>query len=79
MVPLILNFIIAMFTALGKIFDHLHERQMVNVGRTEEKMAELSKQVNQAHQALKARIALEQSINDKPSSLLDNDSFKRPD
>ena len=80
MIANILSIISSLLTLAGKIFDYLHERQMIDVGRTEEKMAELSRQVNQAHKALQARIAVERDIAANPDSLLnDDDGFKRPD
>lgn len=79
MITIILSIISSLLTAAGKIFDYLYSKQMIDAGKTQQQIADLKKQVEDAHRALQARIDIERSISDKPDRLRDTDEFRRPD
>jgi hypothetical protein len=79
-ITIILNLIGSLLSVAGKIFDILHERQMIDAGKTEQQLADLKAKVEAAHRSVSIRNAVERAINTKPDSLLnDDDGFKRPD
>lgn len=79
MISIILSIISSLFSAAGRMFDWLYAKQMIDAGKTAQQVEDLRKQIDAAHKALQARIVLEQSIDNKPDSLFDDDNFKRPD
>jgi hypothetical protein len=79
MIAIILNLIGALFSATGKIFDWLYAKQLVDAGKTEQQVADLKEQVDAAHKALQARLAVERERQLDPGGVRDDDGFKRPD
>ena len=79
MISIILSIISSLFSAAGKLFDWLYAKQMIDAGKTAQQVEDLRKQIDAAHQALKARIDVERDIAANPDSLFDDDNFKRPD
>ena len=79
MIQIILSIISSLLTAADKIFGWLHDRQLIDAGKTEQQYADLKAQVDAAHRAISIRNAVERSIDAKPDSLLNDDGFKRPD
>jgi hypothetical protein len=75
----ILSLISSLLSVAGKLFDFLHERQMIDAGKTEQQLADLKAQVDAAHRSVSIRNAVERAINADPSSLPIDDGFKRPD
>lgn len=79
MIYAILTIIGSLFTAAGKMFDWLYAKQLVDAGKTEQQVADLKAQVDAAQKALQARLAVERERELNPSSVRDDDGFKRPD
>jgi hypothetical protein len=79
MITVIISLISSLLSVAGKLFDFLHERQMIDAGKTEQQLADLKAQVDAAHRSVSIRNAVERAINADPSSLPVDDGFKRPD
>ena len=79
MIAAIISLISSLLSVAGKLFDFLHERQMIDAGKTEQQLADLKAQVDAAHRSVSIRNAVERAINADPSSLPVDDGFKRPD
>lgn len=79
MISLILSLISGLFTLAGKVFDYLHAKQLVDLGKTAQQVSDLKGQVDAAQKALEARLAVERERELNPSSVRDDDGFKRPD
>ena len=78
MISTILSIISGLFTLAGKIFDYLHERQMVDLGKTQQQVTDLKAQVDAAHKALEARLAVQRERELNPNGVRNDDGFKRP-
>ena len=79
MVATILSLIGALFSLAGKLFDYLRERQIVDIGKTAQQVADLKGEVDAAHKALQARLDVERDNINKPDGVRDSDGFQRPD
>ena len=79
MIYAILTIIGSLFSAAGKIFDWLYARQLVDAGKTQQQVADLRAQVDAAHKALEARLAVERDRQLNPGGVRDSDGFRRPD
>ena len=79
MIQTILSLIGSLLSVASKLFDFLHERQMIDAGKTEQQLANLKAQVEAAHRSVSIRNAVERAINSDPTSLPIDDGFKRPD
>lgn len=79
MISVILNLIGSLFMAAGKLFDWLYAKQLVDAGKTEQQVADLKAQIDAAHKALQARLAVERERQLNPNGVRDDDGFKRPD
>lgn len=79
MISVILSLIGSLFMAAGKLFDWLHTKQLVDVGKTAQQVIDLKGQVDAAHTALQARLAVERDRELNPNGVRDDDGFKRPD
>jgi len=55
----ILTIIGSLFTAAGKLFDYLYANKLVDAGKTQQPVADLKAQIDAAHKALEARLAVE--------------------
>lgn len=79
MIPTILSILGALFSAAGKLFDWLNSQRLVDLGKTSQQLEDLKAKVDAATHSVKIRLAIERAFIDKPSSVSDNDGFKRPD
>ncbi len=79
MIYTILAVISSLLTAAGKLFDYLYTRKLVDAGKTEQQVADLKAQIDEAHKALQARLAVERERQLNPGGVRDDDGFKRPD
>ena len=79
MIPAILSFLGALFSAAGKLFDWLNSQRLVDLGKTAQQLDSLKAQVDAAHRSVKIRLAVERAFIDNPDSVPNDDGFKRPD
>jgi len=80
MISVILSVISSLFSLAGRVFDYLHAKQLADAGKTAQQVADLKKQVDDAHKALQARIAVERDAAANPDGVSDDDDgFKRSD
>ena len=79
MIYVILSIIGGLFQAAGKLFDYLYAKKLVDAGKTEQQVADLKAQIDAAHIALNARLAVERERQLNPGGVRNNDGFKRPD
>lgn len=79
MIPAILSLIGGLFTLAGKLFDWLYAKQLTDAAKAAQQVAELKAQVDDAHKALQARLAVERERQLNPSGVHVDDGFKRPD
>ena len=59
MISTILTIIGGLFTLAGKMFDWLYAKQLADAGKTAQQVADLKAQIDAAHIALQARLAVE--------------------
>jgi len=74
----ILTIIGSLFQAAGKMFDWLYAKKLVDAGKTQQQVADLKAQIDAAHKALEARLAVERERELNPNGVRDDDGFKRP-
>ena len=67
-----------LFQAAGKLFDWLYARKLVDAGKTEQQLADLRAQIDDAQKALQARLVVERERQFNPGGVRDDDGFKRP-
>ena len=79
MIYAILTIIGSLFAAAGKMFDWLYAKNLVDAGKTQQQVADLKAQIDAAHKALEARLAVERERQLNPGGVRDDDGFKRPD
>lgn len=79
MIQAILALISGLFTLAGKVFDYLHAKQMIDLGKTTQQVADLKGQIDAAHRALQIRMDVERERQLNPGGVRDDDGFKRPD
>ena len=79
MIYVILTIIGSLFAAAGKLFDWLYAKQLVDAGKTAQQVIDLKAQIDAAHIALQARLAVERERQLNPGGVHDDDGFKRPD
>jgi hypothetical protein len=79
MIYAILTIIGSLFQAAGKMFDWLYAKNLVDAGKTHQQVADLKAQIDAAHKALEARLAVERERQLNPGGVRDDDGFKRPD
>ena len=80
MISVILSVISSLFSLAGKIFDFLYAKQLTDAGKAEQQVADLKAQVDAAHKAIQARIAVERDAAANPDGVSDNDDgFRRKD
>jgi hypothetical protein len=75
----ILSLIGSLFMAAGKLFDWLYAKNLVDAGKTAQQVADLKAQIDAAHKALEARMAVERERQLNPGGVHDDDGFRRPD
>ena len=78
MISVILSLIGALLSAAGRLFDWLYARQLVDAGKAAQQVADLKAQIDEAHKALQARLAVERERELNPGGVRDDDGFKRP-
>jgi hypothetical protein len=78
-ISVILSLIGSLFMAAGRLFDWLYAKQLVDAGRTAQQVSDLKGQIDAAHTALQARLAVERERQLNPGGVRDDDGFKRPD
>jgi predicted amino acid-binding ACT domain protein len=80
MISVILSVISSLLSLAGKIFDFLYAKQLVDAGKAAQQVADLKAQVDAAHEALQARIAVEHDAVANPDGVPDDDDgFRRND
>ena len=79
MIYAILTIIGSLFSAAGKLFDWLYAKKLVDAGKTAQQVIDLKAQIDAAHIALQARLAVERERQLNPGGVHDDDGFKRPD
>lgn len=77
MVTLILSIVSGIFSVAGKVFELLHARHYVDVGKTQQKLEDLSRQIRDAQIAVSAREAIRAATAAQPDSVSDDDEFSR--
>lgn len=77
MVPALISLLTVLFGAVGKLFEWLYAKQLVDAGRTQQQLEALSNEVKQAQIAVAAREAVRASIARSPDSLPEHDPFLR--
>ena len=78
MIYAILTIIGSLFQAAGKMFDWLYAKNLVDAGKTQQQIADLKAQIDAAHIALQARLAVERERELNPNGVRNDDGFKRP-
>lgn len=79
MIYAILALIGSLFQVAGKMFDWLYARKLVDAGKAAQKVEDLKGQIDAAHKALQARLAVEREQQLNPDGVHDDDGFKLPD
>lgn len=79
MISVILSLISSLFMAAGRFFDWLYAKQLVDAGKTAQQVSDLKGQIDAAHTALQARLAVERERELNPDGVRDDDGFRRPD
>lgn len=77
MVPALISLLTVAFAAVGKLFEWLYAKQLVDAGRTQQQLEQLSNEVKQAQIAVAARETVRASIAKSPDSLPERDPFLR--
>lgn len=75
MVASLLSIVSGLFALAGKVFEWLYARQMINVGKTQQQLDGLSRQVKEAQIAVAAREAVRAAA--VAGRLPDDDPFRR--
>ena len=77
MIPNLLSLLTALFGVVGKLFEWLYAKQLVDAGRTQAQLEALSNEVKQAQIAVAAREAVRSAVIKSPDSLPEHDPFLR--
>lgn len=77
MIPAAIALLSALFSAVGKMFEWLYERDLVNAGKVQAQLDALRKQVRDAQIAVAAREAVRAHVAANPDSVPDDDPFRR--
>lgn len=77
MIPGLISLLTALFGVVGKLFEWLYSKQLVDAGRTQQQLETLSNEVKQAQIAVAAREAIRASVLRSPDSLPEHDPFLR--
>lgn len=77
MIAAVLSLVSGLFTLAGKVFEWLYARKLVDAGKVQQQLEDLSRQVINAQIAVAAREAIRASSTVKPDSLPDDDGFRR--
>lgn len=75
MVASLLSIVSGLFALAGKVFEWLYARQMINVGKTQQQLDGLSRQIKEAQIAVAAREAVRAAA--AAGRLPDDDPFRR--
>lgn len=79
MIVYLLQLIGGLFTLAGKVFDYLNQKQLVDLAKTSQELANLKAQVDAAHQAVKIREGVRSALERDKPSVMSIDEFTRPD
>lgn len=79
MISALISIIGGLFQAVGRIFEWLYARRLVDAGRTAQQLESLKEQVDAAQKAVQARIDVERIVTSAPDRLRDDDGFRRAD
>ena len=79
MISTILTIIGGLLQVASKLFDWLYAKQLVDAGKTAKQVEDLKGQVDAAHKALQARLAVERTQQLNPGGVHDDDGFRRPE
>lgn len=79
MIPSIISLVGDLLRVVGKIFDWLYVRKMVDASKTADRLQGLQNQVEAAHEAVQRRIIVERAFADRPDRVRDDDGFRRAD
>lgn len=77
MISAILSVVSGLFSVAGKVFEWLYAKQLVDVGRVQEKLETINRQVRDAQIAVAAREAVRAATIRDGLSVDDNDPFLR--
>lgn len=77
MVASLLSLVSGLFALAGKVFEWLYARQLIDAGKTQQQLKELSAQVRDARVAVAAREAIRATLATNPDSVPDDDGFRR--
>lgn len=69
MIPALVSILTALFGAVGKLFEWLYARQMVDAGKTQQQLETLANEVRQAQVAVAAREAIRAAAARSPDGL----------
>ncbi len=69
----------SLFQVAGKLFDWLYARKLADAGKAAQQVEDLKGQIDAAHTALQARLAVERERELNPNGVRDDDGFRRPD
>jgi len=76
-IPTAISMLSALFSAVGKIFEWLYARQMVDAGKVQAELEALHRQVRDAQIAVTAREAVRAHLAANPDGVSDDDPFRR--
>ena len=77
MIPSLISLLTVLLGAVGKLFEWLYAKQLVDAGRTEQQLDNLRHEVTQAQIAVAAREAVRAAIARDPDGLPTDDPFLR--
>lgn len=77
MIPSLISLLTVLLGAVGKLFEWLYAKQLVDAGRTEQQLDNLRHEVTQAQIAVAAREAIRAATVRDPDSLPTDDPFLR--
>ena len=76
-IPALISTLAALFSAVGKLFEWLYARDLVNAGKVQEQLDALRQQVKAAQIAVAAREAIRANVAANPDSVPNDDPFLR--
>lgn len=77
MVASLLSLVSGLFALAGKVFEWLYARQMIDAGKTQQQLKDLSAQIKDAQVAVAARETIRSTLAAHPDRVSDDDGFRR--
>lgn len=77
MIPALLSFLTTLFGVVGKLFEWLYAKRLVDAGRTQQQLESLSNEVWNAQIAVAAREAVRAAAARDPDRVYNDDPFLR--